>query len=126
MKKLLSILLLFAILLQSFSKVFVVFSFKINQKYITEVFCINRNQPTSTCNGKCFLMQKLKAEEAREQKELPQKIKKIQDFVYVFYPNEQLLNCSRQVLFFFSRPFATIPICYSFSAVKGIFHPPCA
>lgn len=78
------------------------------------------------CNGKCFLMLKLKAEEEREQKELPQKLKKIQDVVYYFYPNEQLLNFSVNVLLLFSKPFATVPNCYSFSSVKGIFRPPCA
>lgn len=29
--------------------------FKINQKFISEVFCIDKDKPMSNCNGKCYL-----------------------------------------------------------------------
>ncbi len=31
----------------------------INYEYISSVLCINKNKPTSSCNGKCYLNEKL-------------------------------------------------------------------
>lgn len=44
-----------------------------NYDYITEVLCINRNQPISTCNGKCYLAKKLKQsqETSKPEKSVP-------------------------------------------------------
>lgn len=34
-------------------------SFKLNQTYIAQNLCINRLNPASNCNGKCYLMDQL-------------------------------------------------------------------
>lgn len=39
--------------------------FKLNQEYIANVLCINRDKPEMQCNGHCVLMQKMN--EARDQ-----------------------------------------------------------
>ncbi|MGV6829825.1 MAG: hypothetical protein ACWA45_10575 [Flavobacteriales bacterium] len=40
----------------------------VNYKYISEVLCINKDKPMSTCNGKCYLSQQLKkAQESEKQ-----------------------------------------------------------
>ena len=59
LKRLLSTLLLVAVLLQMCSTIAVVVSFKINQDYIATYLCVNRDKPTLHCNGKCVLMQRM-------------------------------------------------------------------
>lgn len=44
----------------------------VNYEYISEVLCINKNKPMSTCNGKCYLSQQLK--EAQETEKQNKKI----------------------------------------------------
>ena len=46
-------------LLQISSKLGVLAWFKINQKQIVELFCINKNKPAMECDGKCYLKEKL-------------------------------------------------------------------
>lgn len=59
LKKLIAILLLHAFLLQLCNKVGILTWFKINQKEITELFCINKSKPELACDGKCYLKYKL-------------------------------------------------------------------
>ncbi len=65
----LTILLLFALLGSSFSRFAVYAAFNANQKYIAEQLCENKSKPELHCNGKCYLMKKLKAAQEREKKE---------------------------------------------------------
>ena len=41
-------------------------SFKIKQKYIAENLCINRNEPITSCYGKCYLKEQLKNRQENE------------------------------------------------------------
>lgn len=42
---------------------------KINQDYITENYCVNKDKPKMHCNGKCHLAKQLeKAEETKQEK----------------------------------------------------------
>jgi hypothetical protein len=52
---------------QTFSSLFVVMSFKLNQDYIAKNICENRYRPQLNCNGNCVLMKKLKQQEKEEQ-----------------------------------------------------------
>lgn len=52
-------MLLHAFLLQLCNKVGIFTWFKINQKEITELFCVNKNKPELACDGKCYLKYKL-------------------------------------------------------------------
>ena len=38
----------------------------VNYEYISEVLCINKDKPMSTCNGKCYLSQQLKEAQKTE------------------------------------------------------------
>lgn len=42
-------------------------NFTINQKFIIENFCVNKDKPELKCDGKCFLAQKI--QDAKEQQE---------------------------------------------------------
>jgi hypothetical protein len=59
------ILILFT-LTANFSQVFVRAGFDLNENYIVSRLCINRDRPQIHCNGKCYLMRKLKQAEQKE------------------------------------------------------------
>ena len=66
MKKLVAILALVGILLQSFSQVVIVAQYYANKDYIAKNLCENRAKPMMHCDGKCCLKKKL-AKEGKEQ-----------------------------------------------------------
>ena len=41
----------------------------VNYEYISEVLCINKEKPMSTCNGKCYLSQQLKETQKTEKQD---------------------------------------------------------
>jgi predicted MPP superfamily phosphohydrolase len=110
-------------LLQSFSKTWIVLSFKINQEYIAKFLCINRDKPEVMCNGKCILMQRVKAEEEKEKKQIPQKLKEQKEVFYCFGNFDWLVQLpkdwknKRKNNFSHQTPFTA-------AFVKGIFRPP--
>ena len=66
MQKLTAIFLLFALLSSNCSKCLVYAGFKLNKNYIATSLCENRNKPRLHCNGKCFLMKKIKQANDKE------------------------------------------------------------
>ncbi len=124
MRIILSTCLVLLILLQSFSKAWIVFSFKINQDYIAKVLCINRDRPERHCDGHCVLMQRIKADEERDKKQVQRILKSQQEIVYSF---EQVAGAATDIAkekpndlasaFIYLGPF-TSPL------NKGVFHPP--
>lgn len=79
-----SVLLLFSLLSTNFANLFVFAGFELNRKYIAAELCINKNKPELHCNGKCFLMKKLKQAQDKEEKQERQAQKtQIQDTVLV-------------------------------------------
>lgn len=68
MKKLVSIVLMIAILLQTFSSWVIVSGYQMNKSFIAAYLCENKNKPQLHCNGQCYLMKNLK-KEAQEQEQ---------------------------------------------------------
>jgi hypothetical protein len=101
----------------------IVLSFKINQDYIAKVLCINRDKPEMHCNGNCVLMQRIKASEEKERKEIPQKLKEQKEILYCFVISKWQLQTPieekspKQQLTFYQAPFTA-------AFVNGIFRPP--
>lgn len=50
----------------NFTRLFIYAGFEVNQKYIAEKLCENRNKPWLNCNGRCYLMKKIKQAEEKE------------------------------------------------------------
>src|SRR5215217_498147 len=77
-----SILLLISLLSANLSSVLVYLGFEANKKYIAKELCENKNKPQLNCNGKCYLMKKLKQAQDKEQKQEQQSQKsQVQDAV---------------------------------------------
>ena len=55
-------------LVQSFSKVFILVNYQVNKNYIAEFLCINKAKPELQCQGHCYLKKSLqKADQAGSQ-----------------------------------------------------------
>ena len=74
LKKIVSISLVLALVLQSFSTVGIYLYFQANQKYIAENLCVNKSHPEMKCDGKCQLCKMLKKDESKD-KQLPGSVK---------------------------------------------------
>ncbi|TKC05954.1 hypothetical protein [Pedobacter frigoris] len=114
-----SILLLFSLLSANCSSLLVFLGFEANQNYIAKELCENKDKPEMHCNGKCYLMKKLKQAQDKEQKQERQSQKtQIQDALVV------------KPLVFKQYAFAEINLHVPFStgmpqSIKNsIFHPP--
>lgn len=75
-------LLVVVILAQPLGRLYVFFSFKINQDYIARVLCENKNRPELHCNGECVLMQKLKKLDERKSEEKAQLLSQMNEILY--------------------------------------------
>ncbi|MBB5637915.1 hypothetical protein HDF26_000755 [Pedobacter cryoconitis] len=65
-RSILAHILIFFTMAANFSQVFVRAGFELNESYIVSKLCINRDKPQMHCNGKCYLMRKLKQAEQKE------------------------------------------------------------
>ena len=50
----------------NFTRLFIYAGYEVNQKYIAEKLCENRSKPWLNCNGRCYLMKKIKQAEEKE------------------------------------------------------------
>lgn len=115
----LSILLLFSLLTANCSNFLVYLGFEANQNYIAKELCINRDKPQLHCNGKCYLMNKLKQAQEKEQKQERQSQKvQLQDALVT-----QKLVCVSPVKQLRPSRAAEIPFALPRHS-SAIFHPP--
>jgi hypothetical protein len=122
LRKFLSIVLLFAILTPELTKAWIYIDFKINQDFIAEFLCINKDKPALKCNGNCHLAKELKKIDDKEQKELPKAVlekSEINLFICAFTFNfdRPLNNKNNKVKFYYTNLLVT-------SYYSDIFHPP--
>ncbi|MDG3582595.1 hypothetical protein PSF86_09350 [Galbibacter sp. CAA-3] len=71
MLKIYPILFTFLYMLAMLKPVLPVFDYVINQDYIAEYLCINKDKPEMHCNGKCYLMQMLEEQNSSKKQNLP-------------------------------------------------------
>lgn len=69
-------------MLPNLTKIGILIDFKINQDFIAEVLCINKEKTMTTCNGKCYLSEQLKKAEEQEEKQAPTNKKERLEVVY--------------------------------------------
>ena len=112
-------MLLCSLLSANCASLWVFLGFETNQDYIAKELCENKDKPELQCNGKCYLMKKLKQAQEKEQKQERQSQKtQIQDALVV------------KPLVFKQYAFAEINLHVPFSTgmpqniKNSIFHPP--
>lgn len=118
--RLIAITLLLALISTNLSRFFIYVEFKANQKYIAAALCENRDKPQMHCNGKCYLMKKLKEAEDKEKKQEEASQKKGGQDVFI-------LNSLPVISFYEFTPKKKTPAFVSFKLPKissEILHPP--
>lgn len=105
----------------TFTKLSILIDFKINQDLITELFCINKEEPITVCSGKCYLSKELKkADDSEKNATIP--VSKL-DLPYVLFtcqtstPQSYDSVNEKQLSGFLSPLYDSIYI-------LNIFHPP--
>jgi hypothetical protein len=88
--RILALSLLVALISSNLSSVFVYAGFEANRSYIAKVLCENKQRPWMNCNGRCYLMKKLKEATEKEKKQ------------------EEKENSARVVMSFFEEPFSMV------------------
>ncbi|SMP33949.1 hypothetical protein [Flavobacterium hercynium] len=68
MKKGITLFILMLFVFQNAGSIWIIGDFYINRDYIAKNVCINRFDAVPICNGKCYLDNKLKANDKQEQK----------------------------------------------------------
>jgi hypothetical protein len=108
------------ILSQNINKIAILINFKINQEYIAENLCVNKDEPESCCEGKCQLEKELIKEEKKEKTPSAPNLKeKHEAFPCVL--------AVKKILFYNNKPskhFTFYITNYSLAISNSIFHPP--
>jgi len=123
LKKVTCYILILAFFGTQLSKLSIYISFKINQDFIAEVLCINKDKPMSTCNGKCYLSKQLKAQEEKEEKQIP---KERNERVEVLFCDKLQIsyNISRCVFLEKKMPLPRYLVFNTQEFIDDVFHPP--
>ena len=121
LKRIISITLLIALLLQTNSQLWILLSFQLNKSYIAANICINRFDAIPVCKGSCVLQKSIDADEEQKQK-LPELKLKEGTFFYktdiTYLRDKQVARAS--ISYSATLSISFIPQAYPAS----IFHPP--
>lgn len=122
-KKCIIWLFLLAVFTSNFSGLFVYAGYEMNRDYITSTLCVNRNKPWMNCQGKCYLMRKVKEAEKNENSQSA-KIALSQLSVSFCQNNYTPLFKSIQILVEHQLVYSQSGYCYSSQYITDIFRPP--
>ncbi|MEM9022331.1 MAG: hypothetical protein AAGB22_01220 [Bacteroidota bacterium] len=93
----------------------------INQEYIAEVLCINKDKPYLLCQGQCHLMMELnEVQDTPDDPDLPAVPIKVQDYPIGFVQFAQV-DAAEADLATHQTPYHSSP---GRTALHDIFHPP--
>ncbi|MFT4156170.1 hypothetical protein [Parafilimonas sp.] len=124
MKAITSILLLFIMLMQTFSSFVYDAAYSLNKNYIAENFCINKTRPQLHCNGHCYLNKQKAKEQGSNKQANENRPEKVQAPVYEA-PGETIAGFNNYIITeipYNRRTDNTLLQGYS----SSIFHPPLA
>lgn len=123
MKKIFAILLTFLIAWPLMLKVYVFSAWQINQDFIAQTSCENRNDPSSSCAGSCQLVKQLEATDNQEKPFAPPVgIEKVELSTYTTTNTTQVSrgNDSKDTIKYFNTNDELLKSEIAFS----FFHPP--
>ena len=118
---LVSLIFLLAVLLQTFSRDFVVLDYYINTDSYAKN-CVNKEKPKLQCKGKCQMMKKAKEEEKKEQDKPSGRERNKRDIFLSsksFFPSLPSVYSSKTSQIYSHKLNVILNDC-----IYGIFHPP--
>lgn len=95
-------------------------NYLINQDYIAEFLCINKDKPALECNGKCYLAEQLKKASEEKEKNLPAIAMEeypIGIVLFISFQTETTTKIFPKANFRYNNN-------YSFAYLNSVFHPP--
>jgi hypothetical protein len=98
----------------------IVVDFLLNQDYIKEFLCINKDKPKLSCNGKCQLTKQLKQTQNEGQNKFPHLI----NLEYEFVTNTIITIPQRHKFILKAKLNAMYANIYDKNFAIDIFHPP--
>lgn len=106
-----------------FTKIGILIDFKVNQDFIAEVLCMNKDKPEMACNGQCYLARQFRKTEERKDKPVP--ASKTEQLEWVYCCSDQLFDSSP----FFNFQLDNLHVyryldLYKRSYVADVFRPP--
>lgn len=110
-------------MLPSLAKIGVLIDFKINQDFIVEVLCVNKDKPMVMCGGMCYLTAQLEEIDDQEGSQAPTQNQERVEVVYFYFsgPNEFI---PRPDDYSYTLNAAYKSEFHSSAFVVDIFHPP--
>ncbi len=125
MKKIISNILLLVFVLNTVHQLGIIAYYVYNKSYIEKHLCIQRNNPHSTCHGKCHLVKKLEEDAQQNEKKLPQ-IKKSIEVLYTCVCNWKINFSLPTTTYSEKNHFTSVINHYYKENHFSIFHPPLA
>jgi len=113
------VLLIFTLIASNFSRFFIYAGFELNQKYIAENLCVNKDKPWLHCNGKCYFMKKIKQAQEKEAGEEGQSQKNL--FQEALIKQPAVIKFHTQLLQVMAIPISHTALPQTYAA---IFRPP--
>ena len=83
MSRFYSVILLLCLHIQPVVNLAVLGDFLVNNEYIREVLCVNKEKPELACGGKCYLMQQLQESQQSQEQEFPQLLHSKYEFILI-------------------------------------------
>ncbi|NNM93832.1 MAG: hypothetical protein HKL88_00025 [Bacteroidia bacterium] len=121
LRRIISILVLFAILVFNFSKLILLGDYELNKQQITELYCVNKDKPMLHCCGKCMLKKKFAEDDTK--KNTPA-VPDAKNDIQLYNPcNGINLSANEVASRIIYSPFHAD---YSFEFSSALFHPPVA
>lgn len=87
LKRVIVFFLLTCVIGSYFSRDFAFATFTLNQKYIAEQLCVNKDKPWMHCNGHCYLMNKVKQAEENERKQANKDLRTNLQITWYYQPS---------------------------------------
>lgn len=123
LKKVIVFFLLVCVIGSYFSRDLAFTTFKLNQNYIAAQFCVNKDKPWMHCNGRCYLMNKVKQAEENERKQANKDLRTNLQITWYFQSSG--LNEKSPATDSIARSFKIhYASCYTNQYNSSIFRPP--
>ncbi len=122
LRRALALLTLIVFVIPLLSKVYTYVDFKLNQDFIAKVLCINKDKPSTKCEGACYLSQQLKKTEDQESSEFPNSSQRTIEIQLFVAEENSLLPEYLDVML--KAKIACYKQDYAYKHIKKVFHPP--
>ncbi len=110
-------ILVFLYLVAMVRPIFPLMEYVVNEDYIAEFLCINKDKKELECHGKCYLMQRLQEQNEEKKQNLPKIVMEEYPIGFVqllHFPSKEFDQISKRALFDYSNAYTYLFAPYNF------------